>query len=766
MSATMTTGASEGASRAAGARRGRLGRLLLGPEGDPVWVRPGLWAILALAAVLYGWGLSKSGDANAYYSAAVKSGTQSWKAFFFGSLDAGSFITVDKPPMAFWVMGLFARVIGFSSWSLLLPQVVEGVAAVALLHVTVRRAFGPAAGLLAAGVLALTPITVAINRDDNPDTLLTLLLVAAAWATVRAVQDGRLRWLLAAAFFVGCGFNTKMLQAFIALPALAVAYLLFGPPALGRRVLHLLAAGAVLLVSAGWWMVVVDLIPASRRPYIGGSTDGTVWDLVIGYNGLGRVFGQERGGRGGFGGAGADAFREFAQRAGDAAQNRPRGGFGGGFGGRAGIGRLFGAEIGGQISWLLPFAAIALVAGLVLVWRRPRTDVARAALVLWGAWLAVHFVVFSFSEGTFHPYYTTAMAPAVAALTGGGTVLLAGAYRRSARWSWVPAAAVAVTGGWAFALLGRTPHWHPALRWLVLAVTVLAVANLVAGRLVRRAGLPFTLAGLALALVAGLAGPGAYAASAASSPVNGTNPLAGPDTGRGFGPGGRMGGRDGFPRGFGGMPPGAMPGQSGRAGQEESGGQGGEGGPGGQGGQGGQPGQPGPSGFPGFGQPPGGSSTGGRAPMGGRRGFGGPGGEVSEQMVAYLQKHRDGARWLVAVGNAQAAASIILRTGRPAIAMGGFTGTDDAMTVDKLQSYVRQGKLHYIVLSEGGMGLGGRGTSEAVAAWVRQHGTLVRPSEYGGSSTSGSSGASGSSGVSAAAGAPMGGGTTQLYRLG
>ncbi|MEV4258154.1 glycosyltransferase family 39 protein [Spirillospora sp. NPDC049652] len=514
MSTTMTTGSPEEATQSAVARRGRLGRFLLGAESDPAWARPGLWAILALATVLYAWGLTRSGDANTYYSAAVRSGTQSWKAFFFGSLDAGSFITVDKPPMALWVMGLFARVIGFGSWSLLLPQVIEGVAAVALLYATVRRAFGPAAGLLAAGVLALTPITVAINRDNNPDTLLVLLLVAAAWATMRAIGDGRLRWLALAAFFVGCGFNTKMLQAFVALPALALAYLLFGPPKVGRRVLQLLAAGAVLVVSAGWWMAVVDLIPASKRPYIGGSTDGTVWDLVVGYNGLGRVFGQDGNGPGGGrGGAGREAFGEFAQRAGGAVQNRPPGG-GGMFGGQSGIGRMFGAELGGQISWLLPFAAIALVAGLVLVWRRPRTDLVRAALVLWGAWLAVHFVVFSFSEGTFHPYYTTAMAPAIAALAGGGTVLLCGAYRRSARWVWVPAVAVAATGAWAFVLLNRTPGWHPVLRWLVLAGTVLAVANLVAGRLVRRAGMPFTLAGLALAVVAGLAGPGAYAASA------------------------------------------------------------------------------------------------------------------------------------------------------------------------------------------------------------------------------------------------------------
>ncbi|MEV4258705.1 glycosyl transferase family 39, partial [Spirillospora sp. NPDC049652] len=226
-----------------------------------------------------------------------------------------------------------------------------------------------------------------------------------------------------------------------------------------------------------------------------------------------------------------------------------------------------------------------------------------------------------------------------------------------------------------------------------------------------------------------------------SAPVNGTNPLAGPDSGRGFGPGGRMGGRGGAGmRGFEGMPPGG----------------------------GGLPGGPGQGGFPELGQPPGGSasggpssgepSSGGRPTGSGRRGFGGPGGEVSEQMVSYLEKHQEGAQWLVAVANAQAASSIILKTGRPVIAMGGFIGTDNAMTVAKLQSHVREGKLHYIVTSEyGGRGPGGSGTSEAVTAWVKQHGTLVQPSEYGGSGSS--EAASGGFG-------PMGSGTTQLYRLG
>ncbi|XVQ15572.1 glycosyltransferase family 39 protein [Spirillospora sp. CA-255316] len=685
--------------------RQRLRRLALGGPEDPKWARPALWAVVLLAFGLYAWNLSSNGYANIYYSAAVRSGTESWKAFFFGALDSGSFITVDKPPMALWVMGLFARVIGFGPWSLLLPQALAGAAAVAVLYATVRRASGHPAALVAAGVLALTPITVAINRDNNPDTLLVLLLVLAAWACQRAVESGRLRWLAAAAFFVGCGFNTKMLQAFLVVPALALAYLVAAKAPFWRRVRHLVAAGAALAVSSLWWMAVVDLIPADRRPFIGGSSDGTVWDLVIGYNGLGRILGEEGGPGAGRGGPGG----------------------GGGFGGAAGAGRLFNDTLGGQISWLLPYAAIALVAGLVLLWKRPRTDPGRAGLLVWGGWLAVHFVVFSFAEGTFHPYYATAMAPAIGALAGAGTVLLYGAYRRSLAWAWVLPVGVAVTGAWSFALLARTPDWNPWLRWAVAAVTVLSVVGLAAGRALRGRGGRVAVAGLALALAAGLAGPAAYAVSAASSQVIATNPLAGPVTGAGFGPGGRPGGGPGRMPDGGRFPGGPMPGPGAAPG-------------------GAMPGGAMPGGF----RPPAGGFGGGRA-------GGGPGGQVSDRMLEYLRENRDGASWLVAVGSAQQASSVIVETGEPVIAMGGFTGRDPAMTVAKLQEYVESGRLRHILIEgDGGRRPGGMGGGDSeVTAWVQKNGTLVDPSAYGGSSSS-SAGSSDSSGGSGA----------RLYKLG
>lgn len=338
-------------------------------------LRWGRWAVLVLAAVLYTWALGRNGYANDYYAAAIYSGTKSWKAFFFGALDAGSYITVDKPPFALWVMGLSARIFGFGTWSMLLPQAAAGVASVALVHSAVRRALrgldaraAGAAALLAALVMTLTPITVAINRDNNPDTVLVLLLVAAGWFCLEAIRTGRLRTLLVTAVLVGLAFNTKMLQAYLVLPAFALTFLYAAPGAFVRRIGRLLAAGAVLVVTSAWWMVVVDRWPASSRPYIGGSTDDTVWDLVIGYNGLGRIFGGAGNG-GGPGRLPADAPEGVTRAFGGGMGGGPGGGAGGGFGGASGAGRLFNDVMAGQISWLLPFAAVALVCGLVLVAR-------------------------------------------------------------------------------------------------------------------------------------------------------------------------------------------------------------------------------------------------------------------------------------------------------------------------------------------------------------------------------------------------------------
>jgi 4-amino-4-deoxy-L-arabinose transferase-like glycosyltransferase len=555
-------------------------------------------------------------------------------------------------------MELSTRVFGFSGFAMLAPIALCGVAAVGVLYSAVRRTFGHAAASVAALVAALTPITVAINRDDNPDPVLVLLMTLAAWFTLEALRTKRLRHLLWAAVMIGCAFNTKMLQAYIVLPALVVVYLFAAEGGFWRRIRHLSLFTAVLAAASFWWMLIVDAIPASSRPYIGGSTTNSVWDLVIGYNGLGRITGNETG----------------------------NGGGGANFSGTSGFGRLFNDILGTQISWLLPAAAILCVTAVALRGRAPRTDPVRASLLLWGLWLGVHFIVFSFQQGTMHPYYVTTMGPAIGALVGGGgSVLWRQAHEAGAGRSWarvVLPTAVCISGLWAIVLLHRSSY----ATWLVPVIamaTIVAMVALVAMHVQQpqyRARLGAV--GLGALLIAGLAGPGAFAASTAGSTVNGTNPLAGPSNGSMGGPGGGFGGARGE---FGGAP--GQTGQTGQSGQLPSfgDGQGGPGGSGGGFGGGGGQSQQQPSfgdGQPGLGElgSGGGGSGLGSGGFGGGAGAGADAG-VSSAMLSYLEQNQGSAKWLVATSSSNSAASIELQTGKAAISMWGFTGSDPAMTV-------------------------------------------------------------------------------------
>ncbi|WP_406220931.1 ArnT family glycosyltransferase [Streptomyces canus] len=653
----------------------RLRALFTGPPEDPRWARPALWAILVLATALYAWNMS-SVSGNTFYNAAVYSGTRSWKAFFFGALDAGSFITVDKPPFALWVMGLSARVLGYGTWQLMLPMVALGTGSVALLYRMVKRDFGAVAATIAALALALTPITVAITRDTNPDPVLVFLMLLGAAALMKAVRTGLLLPLVWSGVAIGFAFNTKMMQAYVVLPAFFLVYLWAAPLGLGRRIRNLAVGTVALVVSSAWWMVVVDLVPASSRPYIGGSTDNTVWDLVIGYNGFGRIFG--------------------------ASSSVGSQGNGTSFGGEAGLYRLFNSIMGGQISWLIPFAIVALIGGLVLRGRAPRTDAERAALLLWGGWFVLHYLTFALAEGTFHPYYVTAMAPGIAALAGIGGVMLYRAFRegsaavgvpprgRVRAWgrAWVLPAAIAGSTVWAVVLLQRVSGsgtLYTVAEVVAGVAGAVAVIGLLLGRFTGRQRLT-GIAALA-AVVALLAGPAAYSASAAGSSTNGTNPTAGPSTG-GMGGAGGMGG-----------------------GQRPSG----SGGPGGG------------TGTSNSGSAPSGSSSSssssqstGRSASG--RTAGGMGdAQVSSAMISYLKKNQDGATWLVAVATDQTASSIILESGEPVISMGGWSGSDNAMTLAKLKSLVKSGKLHYIVVSDSGQG----SSNSEISTWVKKNGTAV-----------------------------------------
>ncbi len=655
-------------------RARRLGR---GRPDDPAWVRPVLLGLLAGTALLYLWGLGSSGWANSFYSAAVQAGTKSWKAFFFGSSDAANFITVDKPPASLWVMELSARLFGLSSWSILAPQAIEGVATVGLLYATVRRWFSPTAGLLAGAVLALTPVATLMFRFNNPDALLVLLLVAAAYATVRAVESGRTRWLVATSVCIGLGFDTKMLQAFVVVPVFWVVYLLAGAPRLRRRLWQLAVATGTLVVAAGWWVVAVMAIPAADRPYIGGSQDNSLWNLIFGYNGFGRLTGNETGSVIGGGTGRAGAW------------------------GATGWTRLLSSEMGGQIAWLIPAALLFGLAGLWWTRRAPRTDRTRAALLLWGGWLVVTGLMFSFAQGIIHPYYTVALAPAIGALVGiGGVACWRGRAHALART--VLALALAATSVLAWVLLDRNPTWLPWLRSLVLAGGLaVSLALLVPWDRVLRTGARHLGLGLAAAaVVLGLAAPAAYSLQTASTTHSGSIPSAGPAVAAGGfgGPGGGAGRGPGG--GFGTRPTGT--GTAGTAGANRATGPAGFG-AGRFGGPGGQAGRPG-----------GGGGAGGLLDAG----------TTSTAVVEALRAHASAYTWVAATVGSNSAAGLQLSSGEPVMSIGGFNGTDPTPSLAAFEADVAAGKIHWFIPGSTGGG-SSSGTGSQITSWVESHFTKV-----------------------------------------
>lgn len=648
-----------------------LRAIVRGRTDEPAWIRVAFVGVIALAALLYVWNLAASGYANTYYSAAALSAGQSWSAFFFGSFDSANFITVDKPPAAIWLMGLSVRLFGLSSWSILLPQALAGVATVGILFAAVRRSFGPVAAVIAGVVMALTPAAVLIFRYNNPDALLTLLLVAGAWALLRAIEHGSLRWVALAATCVGLAFLTKYLQAYLVLPGFALVYVVAANTTLQRRLVGLVVAAVTVLVTSGWWVAIVALIPAASRPFIGGSTTGSVLDLIFGYDGLGRIFGDSAGGAG----------------------NNT------GFGGTPGLLRLFNDAWFGEIAWFIPAALASLGLGLWLRRRAGRTDRTRAGYLLWGTWLVTTGLVFSYMSGTVHSYYAVALAPAIAALVGAGVVEL---WRLRARhWLGVAVLAAGFVGtalfGWQ--LLSRTPDFAPGVGPVAVALAAVAGVVLVVASVRRLRGWSGQLAGTAaaLGLCAVLLAPTAYAITTVGTAYSSGDPHPGPGTtstgfgGGGAGPGGS--GADGS--GTDGTPPTS-------AGTRPTG-------------------------------SPLNAPTGTASARSGGSGMGNVSADAS--LASYLVANRGSATWIVAATSAQDAGPLELATGLPVMAMGGFTGSDPALTLDQLKAYVASGQLRF-VLAGGGNGGGGGGSDASASdrtAWVTGACTLV---DYGGSGTS------------------------------
>ncbi|MFF1554979.1 ArnT family glycosyltransferase [Rhodococcus erythropolis] len=617
-------------------------------EPSPSWFRTrrtglALAILLAATAVLYLWDLTASGYANTFYAAAAQAGSENWKAWFFGSLDTSNFITVDKPPASLWVMGLSGRIFGFSSASLLVPQALMGVGSVALVYAAVKRVASPAAGLVAGAVLAATPAAALMFKFDNPDALLVLLMTLAGYFVVRAMSTAAGRraamWTALAGVALGFAFLTKMLQGLMVLPAFGVAYVIAGQTRLRTRLVHLVIGAAAVIVSAGWWVLAVWLWPADSRPYIGGSTNNSVMDLVLGYNGLGRLFGNTGSGMNG-GGAGSS------------------------FGGSTGLDRLFGSEMGIQISWLIPAALIALVFGLLACGRAPRTDLLRASLILWGGWFLVTGVIFSYMSGTIHPYYTVALAPAVAGMIGTGGYAL---WAVRARWigRCGLAAMMLAAGIWSWVLLHRNADWLPMLKWILLPGTVVGAILILMGAQDRFRKL--TVAGLIIGSLAGITGSASYAIATAATAHGGSIPTAGPTgavSDSGLGGGGAIGGspeqRDGE------APPIETTGNLVSSGPEAGGGS-----------------------------------------------------ESTSELTAMLVNA--GTTWSAATNGSQSAATYELASNTAVMAIGGWS-SDPAPTLDQFIQYVADGEIHYYIA--GGQGgsqrnsQGGDGTSSAIQDWV------------------------------------------------
>lgn len=609
------------------------------------WQKIALGFILLLSGVLNFWALDQMGYSNTYYAAAVKSMLQSWHNFFFVSFDAAGFVSVDKPPLGLWLQAASAKIFGFSGVSLILPQAIAGLLSVALLYYLVRRIFGPSTGLLSALALAITPVSVVVSRNNIIDSTLILTLLLGTWAVSRAVETGRLRWLLLCALFIGLGFNIKMMQAYLVIPAFGLMYLLGSSHSWRKRILHLFLASILLLTISLSWAVAVDLTPASQRPYVGSTQDNSELSLAFGYNGIERLLGQS------FGGQRSSNNNQQAPTASNTSstsstssttgtsstsnQQRPsgtppQGGNGGGGGafntGQAGILRLFNEGLGGQASWLLPLALIGLIVAACQEKVRLPLTRKQQAIVLWGTWLITMGVFFSVA-GFFHQYYLATLAPAIAALAGIGIMALWREYRGGSWRSWLLPVALVVTAGAQIYMLSSYQTWSTLLTPVVAGLCGIGALGLILALVIPRLRLMRTLQRTAviLAMISLFITPAVWTGVTVLQHNGGLTPSAGPSATASFG-GGNMGG--------------------------------------------------------------------------GTK-------QVDQKLVQYLLAHQGNATYLFATTNSTTAAPYIISTGKAVMAMGGFAGSDNILTTQQLAALVKSGKVRYFLVSSSGNGPGG-----------------------------------------------------------
>ncbi len=752
---------------------------------SPLWSRLALAGITLIAIFMDFYQLGRNGFGS-YYPPAVRSMMDNWHNFFFAAYDPGGFVTIDKPPVGFWLQVASAKIFGFNPWSILVPQALAGVLSVLLLYYLVRRHFGVTAGLLAALALAVFPISVVTNRNITIDSTLTLTLLIGAWAVLRAAETGKLRWLLLSAFIVGVGFNIKMLEAYLVVPAYAVLYLVAAPRSIWKRIGHLALAGLLLIAISLSWVVAVDLTPASQRPYVDSTQDNSEISLALGYNGIDRLlrgFGPFGGGfRGGnrarppastsgnttprFTNPGASGQPNNGSRGNVTRQQQPPGG---GFGGIFDTGspsplRLFEVSLGSQAGWLLPLALLGMIALALSAAERfialrrsverddgainrsaahneaPFRSIRRSpefqSLVFWGMWLLTMGVFFSVA-GFFHQYYMTVMAPAIAALFGIGLVTMWQDYRSGDWRGWLLPLALIATVAEQVYLLSFYPAWGRWMIPLIVALGAAAVGILVGARIVellRRRPAEGEQGGTGLLAARGTPlaargiplrvalGIGVLALMIAPVVWSITPILLSREA------------------------------DTLVAGPPQAG-----------------------SGGGGFIFNINGRTFTGTIPGNGARDENTA--NANAKLISYLEANQGNAKFLVAVPSSQGIADqLIIATNKPVMSMGGFSGSDPILTTSQLASLVKQGAVRFFLLparvqlpqqildqlpqqvrnslrNGRGSGPGGFGQSAQLTTWVTQHCKVVPASLWQSSTGSASSGG----------GFGPGGGGQQLY---
>ena len=651
--------------------------------------------ILILSAILNFANLGIEGDANTYYAAGVKSMIMNFKNFFFVSSDPSGFVTIDKPPLGFWIQAICAKIFGFSGWSIILPQALAGVISVWLIYYLVKKSFGSLAGVIAALCLAVTPIFVAASRNNTIDNLLVLALLLACWALLIAAEKGKFKYLIISLVLVGIGFNIKMVEAYMVAPAIYITYLISSAIPFKKRIKHLTVGTIILFLVSISWALVVDLVPAANRPFVGSSTNNSVMELIIGHNGLDRIgLGSKsrNGGENNLTDQKQDQGQMTEDFSGDKVQgeeanseNKNMSGYNaGGAGGmgnssKAGIFRLFSNNnLSDQIGWLLPFSLFGFLAAAIREkLKSPFDNKKKLALILWFLWLVPECIYFSCTKGSFHTYYLTTMAPSIAALVGIGLTSMWEFYKEGGWKSWLLPGAFIVNGATEILILSYNYSKSSGYKTVILATAILsfissiilAVANIHKSRgntsentngeeygnsykFAKDTTLNRVL--VSVALIGILIAPMVWSFTPMFYQMNGSSPSAGLEL-------------------------------SSNRQMEDSG------------------------------------TT------------------KDSKLIKFLEANKTNEKYLVAVPSARTYASdLILKTGEPVMTIGGFSGSDQIITVDQFKQLVDSGAIRYAIVN-GGAGRGGfmGGNSNSdITNWIKENGKVVNNSEWQDSTTS------------------------------